>query len=688
MKIALFRAAAVLDLLVGTRDRWFLWLPVGIGAGIALYFALPGEPGLVVALAPAAGAIAAYGALRRRPGAAVILLALSSVALGFAAAKLRAEAVGTPVLGHRLGPLDLVASVDEMEARPGERPRAVLSDLSGGDGQVALPRRIRVTFDPDMMAAPFPPGARIRFTGILLPPPGPVMPGAPDYGRNLWFDGIGAVGYATAAPQVLAGSAGGLDAWRQRAADGLVAAMPAPEGGIAAALMLGLRGAVPEAVEARWRAAGISHILSISGLHIGLAAGVVLFTLRLGLAAVPVLSLRAPVKKWAAAAAILGAGAYMVVAGMDVPAQRSFIMTAIVLVAVLVDRLAITLRLVAIAAAIVLLIEPESLAAPGFGMSFASVTALVAAYEAARTRVAGWRAGGGWLRRGLLALGGILASSVIATLATAPFAIAHFGRLSIYGLVANLLAIPVTGFVIMPAAVATAALAPLGLEAPALAVLGFGIRLVDDLALAIEPLPGAALAVPAMGQGALLLFVLGGLCLCLWRGGLRLSGLPLVAAGAVLWLAGTAVPPLLLVHGEGRAVAAPVGGRLLALPPASPRFVVEQWAERLGLPAPEIRPAREVCRQGICTLGLADGTEVSVVSARATAAPACTAIIVWLKDGEPMCPASSLVLSRERLAASGVLTVAAKGKLQAAEAGRGLRPWTPAYWAGGARPDQ
>lgn len=678
----LLRPVAVLDLLVGMRDRWFLWLPVGIAAGVGLYFALPGEPGLVPSLLPALGCSAAFVLSRRRPGAAVAMLALAAVALGFAAAKLRAEVVGTPVLAARLGPVTMDARIDEMEARPGERPRAVLGDLPAFAGRILLPRRVRVTFDPDMLPAPPPPGTRIRFTGILLPPPGPVLPGAPDYARNLWFEGIGAVGYATAAPEFVAGTSGGLDAWRQHVADGLVAAMPAPEGGIAAALMLGLRGAVPEAVEERWRAAGISHILSISGLHIGLAAGVVLFVLRLGLAAAAPLSLRFPVKKWAAAAAILSAGAYMVVAGMDVPAQRSFIMTAIVLVAVLVDRLAITLRLVAIAAAIILLIEPESLAAPGFGMSFASVTALVAAYEALRPAIARWRAGGGWLRRGLLALGGILVSSVIATLATAPFAIAHFGRLSVYGLVANLVAIPLTGFIIMPAAVATAVLAPLGLEAPALAVLGFGIRLVDDLALAIEPLPGAALAVPAMGQGALLLFGLGGLCLCLWRGLFRLSGLPLLAAGTMVWLAGMDAPPRLLIHGEGRAVAAPVGGRLLALPPASPRFVVEQWAERLGLPEPDILPARQACRKGICTLGLGDGARLTLVSARASETPACTAIVILLRGDPLACPATTLVITREDLAGSGTLVVTADGQLRAAEAGRGLRPWTPAYRPG------
>ncbi|MFZ2871524.1 DUF4131 domain-containing protein, partial [Zavarzinia sp.] len=220
MKTALPRPAAVADLLVGMRDRWFLWLPVGIAAGIGLYFALPGEPGLVVSFAPAIVFIGAFMVSRRRPGLALALLALAVVALGFAAARLRAEMVGTPVLAQRLGPISFNAGIEAIEARPGERPRAVLGDLPTRAGGLVLPRRVRVTFDPDMAVARFFPGDRIRFTGILLPAPGPVLPGAPDYARNLWFDGIGAVGYATAAPEGLAGGAGGLDAWRQRAADG------------------------------------------------------------------------------------------------------------------------------------------------------------------------------------------------------------------------------------------------------------------------------------------------------------------------------------------------------------------------------------------------------------------------------------------------------------------------------------
>lgn len=676
MTFALPFLTAATEALLACRERWSLWLPVGIGAGIALYFSLPVEPGLAVALAPGAALCGALAVFRRRPVVLLVLLALAAPAAGFAAARLRAEAVATPVVPARLGPIAIEATLEEIEARPGERPRAVFGAPEGDFGPDA-PRRIRVSFDAEVSVAGLEPGARVRFSAVLLPPPGPVLPGAPDYGRNLWFEGIGAVGYATSAPLVTAPGGGSLDLWRQRVALGLVEAMPAPAGGIAAALMLGLRGAVPEVVEERWRAAGISHILSISGLHIGLAAGVVLFSLRLLFAAVPRFGLRHPIKKWAAAAAILSAGAYMVVAGMDVPAQRSFIMTAVVLLAVLADRLAITLRLVAIAAGIVLLAEPESLMAPGFGMSFASVTGLVAGYEVGRPVIARWRAGGGWLRRGLIALGGILITSLIATLATAPFAIAHFGRISLYGLIANLVAIPVTGAVIMPAAVGTALLAPLGLEAPALVVLGFGITLVDDLAAVIAKLPGAVLAVPAMSQGGLLFFVLGGLCICLWRGGLRLTGLPLLGLGLFAWLAGAASPPLLLVHGEGRAIAAPQADRLLALAPASPRFAVEQWAERLGLSRLDVLPGREACRAGLCRLALRDGREVVVAGPKVATSVPCAAIVVVLGRAEVDCPGASLILRREEIGSAGTLAVGADGHVSTTEAGRGARPWVP-----------
>ncbi|MCF4164612.1 ComEC/Rec2 family competence protein [Zavarzinia compransoris] len=537
-----------------------------------------------------------------------------------------------------------------------------------------------------MDLSPLAPGGRAAVSAILLPPPGPALPGAPDHGRTLWFEGIGAVGYAVKPPRALAPApdGGGLAIWRQRIAARVERAVGGAEGAVAAALLVGIRGAVPEEVEERWRAAGISHILSISGLHIGLAAGIVLFGLRFPMALVPALSLRLPAKKWAAAAALLAAGGYTLVAGMDVPALRSFVMTAVVLLAVMTDRLAITMRLVAIAAVAVLLLRPESLVSPGFGMSFASVTGLVAGYEVLRAPFGRWRAAGGPVSRLALVVAGILISSVIATIATAPFAIAHFGRLSVYGLLANLVAVPATAFAIMPLLVLGAIAMPFGLEALPFHLLGRVIGFVDGIAAAIADMPGAVLAIPAMGQGPLVCFVLGGLWLCLWRRPIRFVAAPLfLALGFGLWWAETASPPRLLIHEEGRAVAAFDGGRLVVLPPAGPGFVVDQWRERLGLREATVLARADVCRNSECRMVIPPGPgpagEIAVVGKGWIP---CVAVVVLPRMRlRPLnCRDMPAAFDRDRLRGAGTIILSADGIWTDVAAARGLRPWTPAWW--------
>lgn len=654
-----------------------------IGAGVGFYFWLPGEPGLALALGPPALVALLMLVMRRRPVAIALLAGAMALAGGFAAAKLRAEWRGTPVVAARTPVVLVEGRVLTVEARPDQRPRIGLAVEAIAGLARPWPDEVRLSFEPAPAIAGLAPGDRVTVQAILLPPPGPALAGAPDHGRTLWFNGIGAVGFAQAPPVVVeAGAgAGGMAGWRQRLAARITDAMAPTEGAIAAALMVGVRGGIADAVEERWRAAGISHILSISGLHIGLAAGVVLFALRFLLAAAGTVSLRFPVKKWAAAVAILAAAAYMVVAGMDVPAQRSFIMTAIVLIAVMVDRLAITLRLVAIAAAIILLIEPESLAAPGFGMSFASVTALVAGFEAIRTPLSRWRAQAGVFGRLVLAAGGIVLSGVLATLATAPFGIAHFGQFSAYGILANLLAVPLTGFVVMPLIVLAAVLMPFGGEGPVLYLLGQAIGWIDALALEISLWPGAKLAVPAMGQGPLVLMVLAGLSLCLWQGRLRFSALPFLVAGGLLWGLELADRPLLLIHEEGRAVARIDGGGLTALPPASPRFVVEQWQERLGDSQFRILSRAEACTGQICRMAF-DGGEVVVDRDDRPGGIPCAALVILTQREGPLpeeCPGALIPASR--LAGRGTLQVWPDGGITDTAAGRGLRPWTPAWWA-------
>lgn len=448
----------------------------------------------------------AFGWLgRRRAVPLVAALGVGVLALGFAAAQWRTVAVQTPVLDHRLGPTNVAGRVVGVEVLPGAS-RVTLERLRIGQLSPArTPERLRVRLggkQPRII-----PGDWIRVRAILSPPPPPAAPGAFDFQRQSYFRQLGAVGFSLGSATVeehhraegFAAFGFALERLRQRISERVVAGIDGTPGAIAAALMTGSRGAISAEVMANIRDSGLAHLLAISGLHIGLVAGIVFFGLRGALALVPPLALRYPIKKWAAMAAIAGAFAYALVAGATVPTQRAFLMIGLVLLAVLFDRRGLSMRLVAWAAFAILLFRPESLLGASFQMSFAAVVALIAVYEVVRDRRRLDEAGPpSWPRRALHYLGGVGLTTLIAGSATAPFAIYHFNRFAVFGLAANLVAVPVTALWIMPWAVAAFLLMPFGLESVALAPMGLGIEVVVRVAETVAAWPGAVTLVPAM----------------------------------------------------------------------------------------------------------------------------------------------------------------------------------------------
>ncbi len=546
--------------LAGERERWALWLPVCLGLGVALYFALAVEPPLWLGAAGVAAAAILGVAGRRRPVLLVAALGLGVVGGGFAVVQWRAAAVAAPILEKRLGPTSVSGRVVRVETFPEsvrvtlERPRI------GGLAQDRTPEKVRLRLRGRQPALN--PGDWIRLRGVIAPPPPPAAPGAFDFQRQSFFRGLGGVGFAYGAATVLArGGDEGLDAlWlglarvRQHIAQRVLSSLEGPAGAVAAALMTGERSAIPPAVMAAVRDSGLAHLLAISGLHIGLVAGILFFGLRGALALVPPLALRYPIKKWAAAAAIPGAFAYALVAGATVPSQRAFLMIGLVLLAVLLDRRGLSMRTVAWAAVIILLLHPESLLGASFQLSFAAVTALIAGYEVVRGRR---RLGGDgpplWWRRILLYVGGVALTTLIAGAVTAPFAVYHFNRFAAYGLAANLIAVPVTALWIMPWAVVAFLLLPLGLESVALMPLGWGVDVMIRTAETVAAWPGAVTIVPAMPMWGLAGIVFGGLWLCVWRRPWRLWGAVGVAAGLASVL--LVRPPDVLVDGAGKLLA-------------------------------------------------------------------------------------------------------------------------------------
>lgn len=538
--------------------RFPLWLPVAFGLGIALYFAAEQEP-----YAPAVAAIGLLciclaARVRARPVAGILCAGLAALALGYGAATLRASLVAAPVLAQNVTTA-VTGTVERVEVRA-RGYRLWLAVESFENKRVGVsPRKVRVTFSRrDGMPAA---GDRIRVRAEWQPPLGPVMPGGYDWARDAYFQGIGAVGMAQDAPEIVRRTAedsgfyvrNRLEHLRAHVAARIRNVLPNESGALAAALVVGDRAAIPGNVSEAMRVAGLAHILAISGLHMALFAGAVFAFVRLGLAMLPGIALRHSIKSWAAGAALLAGYFYLLLAGQQVATQRAFLMAGIAFVAMMIGRFAVTVRSVAIAAGVLLVLVPEMLLSISFQMSFAAVVALIAAYEVWRARRHDGETGHGLMARARFYVTSLGMTSVIAGGATAIIAAYHFQRIGTYSLPANLLAVPLVGMVIMPSALAALLLMPFGLDAPFWLLMGQGIDLVVLIARSIEALPGSEWGFAKPDVAGFVLMVLALIWFSLWRTDLRYAAAAPMLAG--LFLAGAGERADIYVEPGGRAAA-------------------------------------------------------------------------------------------------------------------------------------
>jgi competence protein ComEC len=681
--------AALARLIEAEQGRWFFWVPVLIGAGTGGYFALASEPHVLAALAPL---LAALGLWALRPRAAVAMLAVSAlvaVTAGFALAKLRVEWVRAPVLAKEMRAVEVAGFLELVEPRPGGAERLTLRVTALGDlAREDLPVRVRIT--NRKATAGLRPGMAVRMRGTLMPPSQPALPGGYDFGRYAWFQQLGAVGYTWRAPEPDA--AAGAAPWevsiwttverlRQTIGARIRAVLPGERGAVANALITGERGGITEATNDAFRDSGLVHILSISGLHMAIMAGTVFFVVRAALAAVPVLALNYPIKKWAAGAAMLAALGYLLISGTSFATVRSTIMISIMFLAVLLDRPAVTMRNVVLAALVILLLFPESLLDVGFQMSFAAVLALVAVYEALRGR--GWSLlpKGPWSMVAVF-FAGIVLSTLIASAAVAPFGAFHFHKSQQYAVLANLIALPICNLVVMPAALATLVAMPLGLEAVPLWVMGHGIDAMVWTAQRVSRLPGAVLAVPAMPTGAFLLMVAGSLWLALWRTRWRMLGVAMIGAG--LGLAPTLRLPDVLVGKDGKLVAVRgADGRLSAMGSAR-AFELQRWLDYDGdrrAPEEAAKAAGFFC-DGVGCSTRVKGLTLAVAKHPAAFGDDCRSARILASGivSPRRCPAPGVVVDffAARYQGTHAIYVGDDGTLrvETVEANRGKRPWS------------
>lgn len=673
------------------QERWFLWLPVLFGAGIALYFSLPGEPWTAAALLPVLAALAWHFAVARAGMASLATVSILTVALGVAAGKLRTEATRAPVIAPHTLPLEVYGYVELVEPRPTQGQRLTIRVTAlEKRAPHEQPYRVRVRTMTETGALQ--PGDAVRVKANLSPPPGPSLPGDYDFARAAWFQSLGAVGYSRAAPQAVSDLpapplslqvAAAVARVRQAIGRRIVEALPGQAGAIANALITGERGGITEATNQAFRDSGLFHILSISGLHMVIMAGAVFFTIRLALAAVPAVALRYPIKKWAAAGAMAGAFSYLMISGASIATVRSYIMISIMFLAVMLDRPAVALRNVALAALAILVVWPESLFDPGFQMSFAAVVALVSAYEWLRRREEERSPVmlRGALRQGLLFFGGIVASTLIASLAVAPFGIYHFHNTQQFAILANLIAIPICNVLVMPAALAALVLMPLGLEAWPLTMMGWGIEAMMRCANWVAGLPGAVGRVPAIPALAFALVVMGGLWCALWTRRWRLLGLVPIVAGLIL--APTQRRPDILIGRDAALVAVRTqAGGFSALAGRGSAFELARWLEHDGDGRPPAEAAQAQafrCDTRGCTARV-KGRLLAIANTPGALRDDCAlAAILVLRFPAPKgrCPAGR-VIDPAAIAARGVHALYVDGdevRIATVADGRGDRPW-------------
>ena len=679
------------------RDQLVLWLPVMLGAGVAAWFVLPDARGWAAAalagLAVACAALATW-----RGGRLGVALAVGGVAVpaGIALVWARAERVAAPVLA-RPGVFALtgrIKAIDPLPAR--ELVRVRLADIAWDSAPEPAPTRVRVNIPAADAPAGLSIGATIRLRARLMPPAPPAVPGAYDFARVAWFQGLGATGRAFAPVTVV--RPGAPEPKLRTALSGHIQRqLPGSAGGIAAALATGDTGAIAEEDAEAMRRSGLAHLLSVSGLHITAVVGLVMLVVARLLALSTRVALTGRVPLLAAGAAAGAAVGYTWLTGAEVPTIRSCVAALMILAAMAAGREAITLRLVAVGALVVLLVWPEAVAGPSFQLSFAAVTAIVALYE--HPRVRGWFGPReeAWWRRVARALGSLLLTGVLVEAALLPIAAFHFHKAGLYGALANILAIPLTTFVVMPAEAVALLFDAAGLGAPLWWVAGHALALLLWVARTVAAAPGAVAAVPGMPAGAFAACVAGGLWLALWRTGWRVWGLAPLAAG-LAWALATPAPDL-VVTGDGRHLGVRTDtGDVAILRDRAGDYVRDTLAEGGGVDGEPMLLSdlpQAACNRDLCWIARGPWRVLATrswyhVPARRLAALCRRADVVVSERQVPRgCRARWLTLDRAALARTGGVAVTfATGRVAAVRTAGDRHPWVLApEGRGRGRPD-
>jgi competence protein ComEC len=671
-----------------------LWIPVLLGLGIGIYFYLPAEPPVMALVLLVTVAVSTWWVVAHvAAGVGPMLGAIAFISLGFGIAGLRTLLADSPQVTVTERGVVLQGKVVAMEAGRKAGQRILLNAVIDDGGTV---RRFRLRLSTPRAQSHIRIGDWVQARADLKPLPAPVLPGGFDFGRKLWFDGVRGLAFTlqdldridpSQPPGLLERLGDWLRQFRDHVTGRILAATSQRAGPVAAAFLTGERSGIAQEDNDAMQASSLSHLLSISGVHMMLAGFGVFAAVRYISCLVPVWAQNPRVKKIAAVIALVASFFYLLLSGASIPTQRAFLTVAVALLAVLVDRTAISLRIVALAATVVLVLMPEAWVDPSFQMSFCAVMMLVAAYEWwSRRRLSFWREDG-WYRRIVSGIVGTAVTSLVAGLATAPFAAYHFNRLSLFGMAANVMVMPLVSLVIMPAGVLALLLMPFGLEWVPLQAMDAGLTGMLDIAHLVSSWPLASVGVPAFGVEALLIISFGlawfAACQASWR---WLGGIA-VALGLVLALLAPR-PDVFVAASAGNAAVRAGDGALSFASARKARFDAEMWLRADG----DMRDVSQAlssqssvfdCDDGVCLARVGwTGPSVALVSNPLRARDACRiARIVIVAGVASPCGPGAIVIDGRQLAASGALAItlsAGSIDIGTVQQHRGRRPWVAA----------
>lgn len=589
------------------KDHLPLWIPVGVGIGIAIW-QFAGDIGLIpLSLLCAAAIMLGIWVGRGKRLHAIFVAVGVTVFIGFAAISVKSTLVASPVLPEIwIG--EFYARISKVEMITA---REVVRLQLETDGHQGLPENIRVNLTPDQYQASFQPGAVIRLRARLMPPAGPALPGSYDFARRAWFQRLGATGSAlgTVSLHKASSDVPMFASGRARLTEHVLSSMPKGSGAIGAALITGDQGHIAEPDAQAMRDAGLAHLLSISGLHVTAVVGFIFILISRSLSLFPWLALRSSVPLIAGSGAALGALAYTLLAGAEVPTVRSCIAALLVLAALALGRDALTLRLVAFGALVVLLLWPEAMAGPSFQLSFAAVATIVILHDLPWMKRLAERRDESVAIRLSRGVASLVLTGIAIELILAPIALYHFHKTGLYGAMANVVAIPLTTFFIMPFEAMALVFDVVGIGAPFWWLAGQGVSFILAIAHYVSSLPGAVSMLPAMPNWAFAAIITGALMCGLLRSKVRWLGIPPFFIGVMAMV--TAPRPDLLVTGDGKHLAlVSADGNVALLRSGAGEYVRDMLLENAGTNAEPI-PIEQwpgvKCSPDICVFDIERG---------------------------------------------------------------------------------